>query len=254
MNAVLSIIRYTFLQQLRNRLYLVVILFGFLILASSLLFGALAPDQEVRVILDLGLAIIELFGLVAAVFGAVTLVLEEIESRTIYLILTRPLPRGYYIVGRFLGLLCAIAASMIVMGALHFILLQTKTWNPEMSYFISFGFILLKIMVMTAVALFFSLTSTSSIASIVFTFFFWILGHFGSEIKFLLQKAHNPMSAYAIKAFLFVTPNLEFLNYRDLFHIPGLDSRQLLMAAGYSVVYTSACLALSVAVFSRKEV
>lgn len=254
MNALLSIARYTFLQQLRNRLYLVVILFGFLILATSLLFGALAPDQETRVILNLGLAVIELFGLIAAIFGAVSLVLDEIESRTIYLILTRPLPRGYFIVGRFMGLLSAVLISMAAMGALHFILLLIKGWPPEWSYLLSFIFMAFKVMVMTAVALFFSLFSSSSIASIVFTLFFWILGHFGTEIKFLLQKASNPAAASALKAFLFVTPNLEFLNYRDLFHIPGLGAAQVSFAACYAIVYTAACLALSIAIFSRKEV
>ncbi len=254
MNALLSIVRYTFLQQLRNRLYLVVILFGFLILASSLLFGALAPEQESRVILNLGLAVIEFFGLIAAIFGAVTLVLEEIESRTIYLILTRPLPRGYYILGRFLGLLSAVLASMLAMGALHFLLLLTKGGAPLSIYLLSFVFMGLKIMVMTALAVFFSLYSSSSVVSVIFTVFFWVLGHFGSEISFLLQKAQNAAAASALKAILFVVPNLELLNYRDLFHIPGLAARQLATAGGYAVLYAAACLALSVAIFSKKEV
>ncbi|MBP9127735.1 MAG: hypothetical protein KBG07_03095, partial [Elusimicrobia bacterium] len=100
MRSLLAIARYTFLQQFRNRLYLVVVLFGLLMMGATLLFGALAGDQEVRVILDLGLVTAELFGLAMAVFGAVTLVLEEMESKTIYLILTRPLPRPVYVVGR----------------------------------------------------------------------------------------------------------------------------------------------------------
>ncbi len=254
MGALLSIIRYTFLQQLRNRLYLVVILFGFLILGASLLFGALAPEQETRVILDLGLAVIEFFGLAAAVFGAVTLVLEEIESRTIYLILTRPLPRAYFILGRFLGLLCAVLASMLAMSVLHILLLQIKGGTPVLSYLLAFVFMGLKVMVMTGLAVFFSLYSSSSVASIVFTIFFWTLGHFGSEINFLLQKSQNPAAAPFLKAILFVTPNLEFLNYRDLFHVPGLAARQVVSAAGYAFVYAAACLSLSAALFSKKEV
>lgn len=251
--AIASMARYTFLQQLRSRLYLVVILFGFLILASSLFFGALAPDQETRVILDLGLSAIELFALVASAFGAVTLVLEEIESRTIYLILTRPLPRGYFILGRFLGLLTAVAASMLIMSAIHGGLLLAKGWRPDSAYFLSLGFMFLKVAVMTAVAVFFSLSSTSAVASIVFTFFFWVLGHFGSEIRFLTEKSPNPLAGWIAKAFLFVTPNLEFLNYRDLFHAPALAPAQCAWALGYAILYTAACLSLSVAIFSRKE-
>jgi ABC-type transport system involved in multi-copper enzyme maturation permease subunit len=108
----LAIARYTFLQQFRNRLYLVVVLFGLLMVAASLLFGALAGDQEVRVILDLGLVTAEIFALATAVFGAVTLVVEEMESKTIYLILDSPVPKPVYVLGRFLGLLLAVGASL----------------------------------------------------------------------------------------------------------------------------------------------
>src|SRR5262245_18685436 len=85
---IISIARYTFVQQFRNRLYLVILFFGALLVLASLLFGAVAGDEEVRIILALGLAVIELLGLVTAIFGSVTLILEEMESRTIYLILT----------------------------------------------------------------------------------------------------------------------------------------------------------------------
>jgi ABC-type Na+ efflux pump permease subunit len=78
------------------------------------------------VILDLGLVTAELFGLATAIFGAVTLVVEEMESKTIYLILTRPLPRPFYVLGRFLGLLLAVGASMALMEIVHFSLLFLK--------------------------------------------------------------------------------------------------------------------------------
>ena len=150
MRAILAIARYTFLQQFRNRLYLVVVLFGLFMVAASLLFGALAGDQEVRVILDLGLVTAELFGLATAMFGAVTLVVEEMESKTIYLILTRPLPRPFYVLGRFLGLLLAVGASMALMELLHFSLLFTKGWEPDPALFAALPRMGLKVMLITA--------------------------------------------------------------------------------------------------------
>ena len=240
MSAVLSIARHTFLQQFRNRLYLVVLFFGALIAAASLLFGALAADAELSVILDLGLAATELLGLAVAVFGAVTLVLEEMESRTIYLILTRPLPRWKYVLGRFAGLL---AAGMLLKG-----------WSPEPFFFACYPFMALKIAVATALALFFSLFSTSQVSSVVFTLFFWLLGHFGSELEFLAEKARSGAAALGLKAFLLVLPRLELLNYKDLIEAPAAAAGPLLArGAVYAALYAGACLALSVTLFSRKE-
>jgi ABC-type transport system involved in multi-copper enzyme maturation permease subunit len=253
MTAIASIARYTFLQQMRNRLYLVVGFFAALILGVSLLFSALAPDQEVRVILDFGLAVIELFGLVAAVFGAVTLILEEMESRTLYLILTRPLPRAYYILGRFFGLLSAVVLSLIIMSALHLALLLAKGWQADPSYFLCLPFIYFKVMMVAALAVFFSLFSTSSVSSIVFTLFFWILGHFGPELSYLVKKSDNALTSGVVRGVMFLMPNFQFLNYRDVFHVPGFSIGNELWGFGYAALYAAACLALSLALFLKKE-
>jgi ABC-type transport system involved in multi-copper enzyme maturation permease subunit len=250
--SVLSIAGYTFLQQFRNRLYLVVLFFAGLLVAVSLLFGALAADQEVRVILDFGLAATELFGLVAVVFGAVTLVLEEMESRTIYLILTRPLPRSAYIGGRFLGLTLAVAASMAVMLVLHVSLLELKGWEADPRYFLAFPLMALKIATMAALAVFFSLFSSSAVASVVFTFFFWVLGHFGSELRFLTEKS-GEAAGWVVRGFMVLVPNLQALNYKDVFHTADVSPTALAGPAAYALLYASACLCLSAALFSRKE-
>lgn len=254
MKPLLSIIRYTFLQQFRNRLYLVVVLFGFLMMAASLLFGAVAADQEVRVILDLGLGTAEMFGLAAAIFGAVTLILEEMESRTIYLILTRPLPRPLYILGRFLGLLAAVWVSVGIMEIVHFGLLYAKGWQTDLHVLMALPLMGLKIMVMTALAVVCSLLFTSAATAVVFTLFFWVLGHFGQEMTFLAQKSGNALTGPMIELARVLLPNLTLLNLRDLLDVPGgIPQIQMVQAILYAVVYSGACLALSTALFAKRE-
>lgn len=252
MRSILAIARYTFLQQFRNRLYLVVVLFGLLMVAASLLFGALAGDQEVRVILDLGLVTAELFGLATAIFGAVTLVVEEMESKTIYLILTRPLPRPFYVLGRFLGLLLAVGASMALMEIVHFSLLFLKGWTPDPVVFAALPLMGLKVMVMTALGLLCSLTFTSAPTATVFSVLFWVLGHFGSEIRFMAEKSGH-LAKIMAEILCAVLPNLSLLNARDLIEMPGFGAAPIVQGAGYAVLYTLACLALSSALFSKKE-
>ena len=254
MNAVWTIVRVTFLQQVRNKLWLAVLLYAGIMSAASLLLGAVAADAELTVIVDLGLAAAELLGLLVAAMGAVTLVLEEMESKTAYLILTRPVPRASYVVGRFLGLLGAVLGAVALMGLVHVGILLLKGWQPSASYFACYPFMALKVTVVASVALFFSLFATSQASSVSFTAFFWLLGHFGPELEFLAVKSRSVAAAAGVKAFLFVLPRLDFLTYRDLLEVPGVAAGPLLArGAAYAALYTGACLLLSATLFSRRE-
>ncbi len=124
MKKILAISRYTFKENIRNKIFYVLVFFALLILSSAVLFSILGGEQEVRLLLDFGLAAIELFALLLTVFASVNLVLEEIENKTIYLILTRPLSRIEYLLGRYLGILFAVYLSIAVMSIGHLGLLS----------------------------------------------------------------------------------------------------------------------------------
>lgn len=262
-SAVLSIARYTFIEQIRNRLYLIILFFGGVILSASLLLAELAPGHRVRVVFDLGLLAIELFGLVTAVFGAVSLVLQEIESKTIYLLMTRPLSRSAYILGRFFGLLAAVALSMAAMAAFHVLVMVsnpywfrvfTDGWPFWSTYPLLVLMSMAKMLVTAAIALFFSLFATSSVSALVFTGFFWVAGHFGAEMAFILKKTAAGPTHYLFKTLFTLLPNFQYLNFRDLYAIPGFPGWSFMGSALlYAAAYSAACLALSAVLFSRKE-
>lgn len=253
MNAIFSIAKYTVVEQIRNRLYMVIVIFGLLLIGASMAFGAIAADQEIRVIFDLGLAAIEIFGLVAAVFGAVTLVLEEMQSKTIYLILTRPLPRHSYLIGRYLGLITAVGVTIVLMAALHVTLLLLKGWEATPVYIGILPLLWLKIAITTALALFWSLFSTSTAASAVFTFFIWTLGHFGPELEHLAEKSGNTFTAGVFTVVGTLLPNFQSLNLRDFLDTPGINPDVWFNGAIHGVVYIAICLYLTAFLFKRKE-
>jgi len=233
MKSILAIAKYTVIEQIRNRLYLIILFFGFGILGSSLLLGALAPGYRVRVIFDLGLFTLEIFGLATAIFGAVSLVLQEVESKTIYLLLTRPLPRSYYIVGRFLGLIVAVALTMVVMALLHIVILHLnlgwfKAFTADFSFWAVYPTLvmmsILKMLITAAVAIFFSLFATSSVSALIFTLFFWVAGHFGQELQFLIGKTMMGFYKWAAQAVSYILPNYHYLNFRDTYDIPAIGA------------------------------
>jgi hypothetical protein len=143
---------------------------------------------------------------------------------------------------------------MALMGLLHLGILLLKGWEPSPGFFLCFPFMALKVAVMTALALFFSLFSTSAVSSIIFSLFFWLLGHFGPELAFLAEKARSAVAGLGLKAFMFFLPRFDLLNYRDLFEISNVAGGAMLArGAVYAALYVGACLALSLTLFSRKE-
>jgi ABC-type transport system involved in multi-copper enzyme maturation permease subunit len=249
-----AIAKVTLIEQLRNRLYLIILFFGAVMLFASILLGTLAPGHSARVILDTGLVALELFGLITAVFGAVTLVLQEIESKTIYLLLTRPVRRSTYIVGRFIGLVAAVALTMIVMAGLHVAILLFQGWTPDPVYPLLVGLSIFKMVITAAVAIFFSLFATSSVSALVFTGCFWVAGHFGPEIAFMIKRSFPGAMGKVIQAIALALPNFQYFNLRDMHAIPGFHVQAFLAwAILYGVAYTGFFLVMSALLFSRKE-
>jgi len=252
MRKIAGIIRYTFVEIFRNKVYYVLLLFAGILILSTLLLGSLGGEQRNRMITDLGLAGIESLSLIIAVFAAVTLVLEEMESRTLYLILTRPVDRYQFVLGRFLGLIAIISLAFILMAAGHVLLMVLIHIPVDRHYILSLYYSWEKITMITAVALVFSLFSTSTVSAVTFTFFFWIMGHFSSEIRYLAHKTSQPVVSLGCNIFYYVAPNFEAMNLRDM-PLTVTHTAWLWTAAGYGFTYTMAALAVTVLLFRKKE-
>lgn len=233
------------------------ILFGCLILVSSALFGLLGQEQELRMLVDLGLAAIETLSFLIAVFMMVNLVLEEIESKTIVLVLTRSISKMEYLLGKFLGAMLALMFCVLLMLSAHLALLTLKGWRFEKegalylcSVFMSFE----KIVLISALALFFSLFSSSSIVALVFSFFFWTLGHFAMELKFLASELHHRFLKWIFKGIYFLIPHFQYLNARDLWiAVSNRFGSFVIEGTFYTIIYSAFLLALSLHLFRKKE-
>lgn len=253
---ILSIARYTFIGTFRNKIFWILILFGFMMLGSSILFGLLSQEQEIRMLVDLGLATIEILTFIAAVFLMVNLVLEEAESKTIYLVLTRSVEKREYLLGKFLGAIAALLVCMIIMTAGHLILLAAKGWKftdgtlYAFSIFASFE----KIFLISSLTLFFSLFSSSAIAALVFSFFFWILGHFALELRFLASEIHSESLRWLVKGIYLLIPHFQYLNARDLWVAVSNELPQFIIRGTlYTIAYSACLFLLTLMVFRKKE-
>lgn len=238
-------------ENVRGKFFGLSLVFAAVILYVSILLGALAADQEARVLYDFGLSFIEVMALAGALYGSTTVIVREMESKTIYMILTRPVSRGQYLLGRFLGLALSTAAAMAAMAALHLVLLLSKGWHFEPLYFLSLFGSYLKVLVTAALAIALTLFSSSVLTAISMTLILWTLGHFLPELRYMIAWG-SQWAITPLRALSFVIPDLQLLNYRD--QLAGLAQRPpLWLAALYAPLYAGVWLLVARALLKKKE-
>lgn len=253
MRTVAAVFDYTLKENLRRRIWLTAALFGLILIGGGATASVLAAEERARMMLDLGLAANEAIGLLLMAYLASHLILSEIESRSVYLILTRPVRRWQYLLGRFLGALAAVAAGMAVLGLLHAAVLALFGWAGGGSYALAWACSLARVAVTGALALLLSLALTSEAAALAFTAFLWVMGHFAAELRFIADKSGSAPLRAAILFFSRAAPDFARLNYRDAWHAGAPAHGWALWAGLYALGYCAACLALAVQLFELKE-
>ncbi|MFH1283457.1 MAG: hypothetical protein ABII27_07310 [bacterium] len=254
MDTIKAVMLYTVKQHIRTKVYLIVVLFGLILVLGAMVVSSLAVEYRIRMMLNMGLGGIEFLALIAVIFATVNMVLEEMDSRSIYLILTHPIKKAHYLLGRYFGTLIAVGLAMLIMSFLHLLSLFIVGWGWENAYLISIVLSFIKIMVMSSIALLFSLFSTSAPTSMVFTIFLWLMGHFSEELKFMGEKATNIFIKIVIWVLYNITPNLSYFNYRDFWsaaNAPGI--MWFVWMVLYSFFYITICTTISNFLFSQKE-
>ncbi|MBI4678243.1 MAG: ABC transporter permease subunit [Elusimicrobia bacterium] len=257
MSPVLVLALNSWVENLRNRFFALTLAFAGVVLYLSMLLGLLACDQEVRVLLDFGLGLIELMGLVGAVYCAATVVLREMETKTVYMILTRPVDRTRYLLGRFLGLMLSAGAAMLIMSAAHLMILLLKGWDFRTVYLWALLGVFLKVLVTASLAMFLALLATSALSALSITMILWSLGHFLPEIRLMVRRFGSDSAAVMapLKAVSWVIPDLQLFNLRDKLDLPahlssGVPAGSWLLYAG---CYCAVWLAMAAVLFRRKE-
>jgi Cu-processing system permease protein len=245
-----------FREAVRDRVLYNLVLFVLLLTAAAIFIGELSGGQERKVIVDLGLSAMLLFGVFIAIFVGVGLVYKEIERRTIYAIFSKPVGRGEFLVGKYLGLCLTLLVNVLVMGvgvslALMYVshgwdALITTIWPAIL-------LIYLELAILTSVALLFSSFSSPALSALL-TFFVFVIGHFSSDLKGLATSMGSTASRFLFSGLYYLLPNLS--NYS--FITPAAHGRSpepgfLLLAFVYAIVYIVVVLAASTLVFSRRN-
>jgi ABC-type transport system involved in multi-copper enzyme maturation permease subunit len=245
-----------FREAVRDRVLYNLVLFVLLLTAAAVFIGELSGGQERKVIVDLGLSAMLLFGVFISIFVGVGLVYKEIEKRTIYAIFSKPVGRGEFLVGKYLGLCLTLLVNVIVMGigvslALMYV---SRGWDPlVVVIWPAVLLIYLELMIVTAVALLFSSFSSPAISALL-TFFVFIIGHFSADLKSLAMTMGSMGARWLFVSLYYLLPNLatySFITPAAHGHKPAASL--IGISALYAACYIVVLLGLAMLVFRRRN-
>jgi Cu-processing system permease protein len=222
----------TFRETIRDKILYNLVFFALLLIGTSVLLGTLTIGEQSRIINDLGLAAINLVAVIIAIFVGIGLVTKEIERRTIYTILARPITRVQFILGKYLGLGFIVAVNIAIMFTMFLGTIWLSGNAIYGSLFQAVELILVETLLVMAVAMFFS-TFSSSTVSATMTLGFYAIGHLTSDLKGIAEKSQNQITEVVLTALYYVCPNLEMLN------IKGQAASGILVEMGYQATATA---------------
>jgi len=248
--------RNAFREAVRDRVLYNLALFVLLLTGASVFIGELSGGQERKVIVDLGLSAMLLFGVFIAIFVGVGLVYKEIERRTIYAVFSKPLGRGEFLLGKYLGLCLTLLVNVMVMGlgVSLALLYVNRGWDPLITtIWPAVLLIYIELMLVTAIALLFSTFSSPAISALL-TFMIFVIGHFSADLKTLAFTLGNAGARWLFTGLYYLLPNLA--NYS--FITPASHGRTpsaafVFAAALYGLVYIAVILAAATLAFSRRN-
>ncbi len=253
MGKILTIAVNTFREAVRDKILYSLLIFALLMIGSSVFISTLSVGDQVKIIKDMGLSMISLFGTLIAIFVGVGLVYKEIEKRTIYTIITKPIGRYQFLMGKYCGLILTLLIEVAVMASGFLLLLFFYPGSFEPAIFKAIYLIFIELMLVTAVALLFSSFSTP-ILSGIFTLLFFVIGHLTYDLKILVAESKTKSLVYFSNILYYGLPNLENFNIKSrvVHHLPvGWD--YMLFTTLYGLFYILLLLSLSITVFHRRD-
>ena len=243
----------TFKEAIRDRILYLLLFFAVVSLIFSRLLAILAVGDRVKIIMDVGLASLSLFGALMAILMGTSLVFKEIDKKTIYTLLSKPIHRYQFLLGKFFGLILTLLVMLFFMSLIFIVIVLLHSGRIEWGMFAALTFIFLELCLITAVAMFFSCFS-SPILSSVFSLSFYLIGHLSWGLETLINKIKPGFGKTIVQVFYTLIPDLENFNFKtEIVHYLPVPPQVFLYATIYGIMYTLFVLTAAMLVFRKRD-
>ena len=266
MSVIGKIAVHVFRDSVRDKVPYNLVLFAVVMISASYLFGQLTAGQEVKIIKDLGLSATAIFGLFIAVFIGIGLVSREVQRRSIYTILSKPVRRHEVILGKYAGLSLTLAVNLAIRAVAFYAILGymsateseefKRSWEApatDPAMLVAFALIFVQLMLVTAIALFFS-TFSSPLLSAVMTLALYVAGHFTADLRSIGDVIDSAVASRVASAMSYVVPDLGGFNVTaQVVHGQPVDLAYVGLTTSYGAAYIAGLLVAAMYIFSRRD-
>lgn len=265
MSQIWLLARITYKEGVRNRILLGILIVAVLSSLFNLIFSQMFAFDLSKVSVDLGLSMVSIAGLAVIFFMGINLLTKDFEKRTIYMVLSRPIARWQYVLGKFFGLALMVATAVAILGLFSAAGVKMSMWlapdyiPPNYSwkiFFISVGYNYLSLMIITALAQLFACLTSSSYIAILITACTYFIGQNVELVRKLLIESSEVQKAYIalIEIVTWLFPNLQAFDLKTAagYGVP-VEFFSLLWTALYGISYITIVLTLTVLSFRQRE-
>jgi len=255
-----------FRESVRDKVLYNLVAFAILLMGASYLIGQLTVGQDLKIIKDLGLAATLLFGLFIAVFIGIGLVSKEVERRSIYTLLSKPISRQAFILGKYCGLLLTLLVNIAAMVGAFYVVLAFVAWTqpasakaiweaPALDPALLKAVVLIyaELAIVTACALFFSSFSTPMLSA-AFTVGLFVIGQFNADLKHFETVVSSRPAAWLARTLYYTLPNLAPFDVKAaVVHGQPVAAGYMLLTLAYAAVYIAVLLVITMTIFARRD-
>lgn len=269
MSRIFALATITFLEGIRNRSAFGILLFSLFILGLNITVAGFFMRDIGKVCSDMNLSAISFAGLLLVLFVGINLIAKDIDKKTIHLVLSKPISRVEYIWGKYIGILFFIISSLVfliiisagVMLSLNIVYNNYFGQFSWLNFFIACFFILVKLSVLGAVAIFFSSITTSSFVTLIFSICTYIAGVSIEEVIFYLRShlAEGDLTTSialqkTINIITYVVPNFSVFDFKiEAAYGLAIGWHRIGISLGYGLAYSALLLIFSSIIFQRRE-
>jgi ABC-type transport system involved in multi-copper enzyme maturation permease subunit len=243
----------TYREAVRDRVLYSILFFAIAVIALSLALQEVTVGDRDKVVRSVAQGSIAAFGSIIAMFLGISLVWKEVERKTVYTILSKPISRWMFVLGKYLGMMMTLTVQVLVMFVVYTLLLTFQQSFPPTVVYVSALLLIVELMLLTSWATLFSTYSAPTTAA-GFTLAIFVIGHLADDIWLYGSKLDNASAQSVAKGLYWILPNFEIFNIRDhAVHELPIPWEQVAGAIGYGLTYTVAVLGLAMFVFERRD-
>jgi Cu-processing system permease protein len=258
----------TFKEGIRNRSIYGISILALLLLVANYLISSMIMQEVGKVAVDLALSTVSFTGLLLVFFVGINLIAKDFDKKTIYMVLSRPISRPQYIVGKYFGILFLILVSMAVLSlfasvSILMVKLAYPAYFPRFSWsmvFLSLSLITLMLLLVSALSLLFASFSSTSFVTLVLTIVSYIIGTSISDVKALVEAPQavgiqfSPLTVKIVQAAYYIFPNLSLFDIKiQAAHGLPIATSYIVWVVVYGIVYTCLAIFFASLIFRKRQ-